>query len=155
MVNLTGLIEVWNKITLVDWIWIVAILSMPSVILISYVIKSWQLAHRKGPDHLPPPPPPGQSEPLDPDTASVIQACENVKSDACPEKKEPRTWEIPQDKIEEVLSLWDGYKDETNSLERYRFWKRIEELLPETKDIQIEFEPDEDVMHPYIRECLD
>jgi hypothetical protein len=65
---------------------------------------------------------------------------------------------IPEANIEEVYKLWDKKEsDDSGVYDRYLFWKKIEELIPETKDDSVtwSFECEEDVMHPYMESSED
>lgn len=132
MVNLTGLIEVWNKITLVDWIWIGAIGLMVLVPLSAWLMKCWHLAHREGPDHQPAPPTPTYYGPQGP-------------SEPEPAKKR---WIIPAEHAEELL----GLSDQEGDLAAYKFWKKVAEIFPETTECSCSTDFETDVLHPAIVE---
>lgn len=69
---------------------------------------------------------------------------ENVKKIEDSEK----TWMVPENRTEELWSLWDDWSRKKNHshLARYQFWKTIEELFPETKGKPTCFEPDENAV---------
>lgn len=51
------------------------------------------------------------------------------------EKKEPpvqlRSWQVPQEFVEEVLDLWDTGADSENYGDKYRLWKKLYQAIPE------------------------
>lgn len=59
-----------------------------------------------------------------------------------------KTWMVPEDKTEELWALWDDWsrRKSHSRLARYRFWKIIEELFPETKGKHTCFDPDKDAV---------
>jgi hypothetical protein len=52
------------------------------------------------------------------------------------EVKQGRRFYIPDEHMEQVVILVEAQEKESGRLTRYRLWKFIEEIIPETKDGQ-------------------
>lgn len=135
MVNVNAIIDLWNKITMTDWIWIGAIGLMVLIPLVFWLLKCWHLAHRQGPDHQPPPP------------APTYYGSEGHVETEQPKPAKKR-WVIPKEHIEEIL----GLSDKEGNLATYKFWKRVADIFPETLDYNCETDFESDVLEPAIME---
>lgn len=54
-----------------------------------------------------------------------------------------RSWDIPDDKIEDILMLKDELGENRTDVNHYRLWSAIHDIVPETKGVKCSLKYDE------------